>query len=185
MPAGLPATRGAAAIGALGLDQGFRCKAVLAACRGIMLASRAACRLATRLTGGRCCICIGNAALYGKLLHMAINPRISVTLDPQTADTLRRLAVVQRKSTSAIAREVLSDFEPSLRRIADLGECFELASIEQKQAITEAMDRLDQDLAGPLMDAVSTAKQTLSAVDSLVDVAGGSGIVRLIERGER
>lgn len=116
---------------------------------------------------------------------MAINPRISVTLDPQTADTLRRLAVVQRKSTSAIAREVLSDFEPSLRRIADLGECFELASIEQKQAITEAMDRLDQDLAGPLMDAVSTAKQTLSAVDSLVDVAGGSGIrVRSIERGE-
>lgn len=76
--------------------------------------------------------------------------RITIQVDHDTNETLRRLAAVQGRGVSAIVREILQDFEPGLREVAELGERFQQASAEQRQLIIAAVETADREIAAPL-----------------------------------
>jgi hypothetical protein len=68
-----------------------------------------------------------------------VNPRISVVLPKSTYATLARLAALQGRSRSAVARDFLVEVEPVLQRIAGM---LELASQAQGQWPREFVAKL-------------------------------------------
>lgn len=68
-----------------------------------------------------------------------VNPRISVVLPKSTYATLARLAALQGRSRSAVARDFLVEVEPVLQRVAAM---LELASQAQGQWPREFVEKL-------------------------------------------
>lgn len=71
-----------------------------------------------------------------------INPRITVTLQPQVHAVLKRLSVLTKNSQSAIIGELLSDSLPVFERMVEvLGAAEQLRArgIQAGQEITEAL----------------------------------------------
>ena len=69
------------------------------------------------------------------------NPRLSVTLRPSTAATLRRLSELTGNSQSAMVSELLEQSEPVFQRMTVLLEAAQRAQKEAKAGMAESMER--------------------------------------------
>jgi len=97
---------------------------------------------------------------------------VQVSLADDVAETVRRVAAVQRRSMSAVIGELVTEMEPGLRRVAELGEQFEQASVEQRASIQRAIERADEDVAVPLEQAFSAMSR---GFDNAARVSDGTG----------
>lgn len=100
-----------------------------------------------------------------------VKPRVTVTLEPYQAETLRRVSRVNGVSISSIIRDFVEAWEPGLRRIADLGEAMEQADAAQRAELAAALQRVDEELALPLQEALQTSTAALEAIDAVAGVA--------------
>lgn len=70
-----------------------------------------------------------------------LNPRITVTLRPSTAATLRRLSELTGNSQSAMVSELLEESEPVFQRMTAVLEAAQKAQKEAKAGVVEGMER--------------------------------------------
>lgn len=91
----------------------------------------------------------------------AVRPRVQVSLADDVAETVRRVAAVQGRSMSAVIGELVTEMEPGLRRVAELGEQLERVSVEQRAAIQRAIEWADAEVAPPLEQAFSAMSRGL------------------------
>lgn len=98
-------------------------------------------------------------------------PRVLVTLDWDVLETVGRVARLQGRSKSALVRELVTELEPGLRRLADLGEAYESLEEQQRETLRRAVFDADERLGEPLQAAVTTAVEALQELDSLARAA--------------
>lgn len=70
-----------------------------------------------------------------------LNPRLTVTLRPSTAATLRRLSELTGNSQSAMVSELLEESEPIFQRMTVVLEAAQKAQNEAKAGMVEGMGR--------------------------------------------
>ena len=97
---------------------------------------------------------------------MAYTPstRISFTCSDSVADTLKRAAKVQNRSVSSLIAELLSDLEPGLRNVAEIGEKLDALTDEQKKERLSAVDLTDERLARPMHEAMDAYDELVQAL---------------------
>lgn len=108
---------------------------------------------------------------------MAYTPstRISFTCPDSVADTLKRVAKVQKRSLSSLITELLTDLEPGLRELAEIGERLEALIDEQKKERLSAVGLTNECLARPMYEALDACTQIFNSADSATSVKVCSG----------
>jgi predicted DNA-binding protein len=96
-------------------------------------------------------------------------PRLSVMLEPQTYETLTRLARVQGRSAGAIIREVLEGVEAPLQRVAALLEAVEAQRESVDEAGKQALEEFHKDAAQAEADARKLLTGLLSQTDMFLE----------------
>lgn len=92
-------------------------------------------------------------------------PRLTITLEPGTYATLKRLGGVQGRSVGAIVREVLESVEVPLGRVADVLEALEQRRGEALDGGKLAMQLLSNDVNSMERDVSSIMDDFLSQLD--------------------
>lgn len=105
----------------------------------------------------------------------AVRPRVSVVLDENVADTLRRVAAVQGRSVSSVVGDLVTEFEPGLRQVAELGEALDRLNGEQRDAVRRSVAAADQDIAGPLGHAIEQLQAVMGRVHEFAQDAAAGG----------
>lgn len=83
----------------------------------------------------------------------ATSPRISITLDVEDHETLKRLAELQGVPMSRIIREFVRETGPILKQLADTLEAAQKAEANAAIRFREAAERAEEDLR-PLADMI-------------------------------
>lgn len=83
----------------------------------------------------------------------ATSPRITITLDPQDHETLKRLAELQGVPMSRIIREFVRETGPILSQLADTLEAAHKAEASAAIRFRQAAQRAEEDLR-PLADMI-------------------------------
>lgn len=94
----------------------------------------------------------------------AKRPRISVVLDEDVLDTLRRLATVEGRSVSKVVGELVSGLEPGLRPVVELGEAFESMTEARRAAVRAAVEAGEPGLVEPMRAALEAFGQVMLEV---------------------
>lgn len=83
-----------------------------------------------------------------------LNPRLSVVLPPKVMTTLGRLAALQRRSKSAVAREFLTEVEPVLARIVGMLELAATAEGQWPRKFVADLERIQGEMEGQALTAM-------------------------------
>lgn len=97
-------------------------------------------------------------------------PRISVTLDPSTAEILRRAAKVQGQSVSKLVGEMCTELAPGLERVAKFGEAFQASTLAQRESIRAGMNGADDVVHGLVQEALVAMTALDEAVTRAIEV---------------
>lgn len=100
----------------------------------------------------------------------AVRPRITVVLNPDTLDVLRRAAKVQGESVSKLVSGMCDELVPGLERVAHLGEVFQASTLAQKESVRAGLEAADDEVRGRVQDAIIA----MTALDEVVAAALGA-----------
>lgn len=95
----------------------------------------------------------------------AVNPRVSVVLAPAVAETLRRVAAVNKTSMSKVVSELVTEMEPGLRQVADIGEMIGDLDASRVASMRQVVADLDGELAEPIKAGLAAMAEMSQAVD--------------------
>jgi len=111
------------------------------------------------------------------------NPRLSVVVPPNVDATLARLAALQKRSKSSVAREFLTEIEPVLARVAGL---LELAA-KAKQTGTKWPAEFVAQIESVQSDLERVALESMGQMDAFADTmkAAEAGAVGAAPRPKR
>lgn len=100
-------------------------------------------------------------------------PRITITLEPGTHATLKRLGAVQGRSVGAIVREVLEGVEEPLGRVAEVLEALERRRGEALTSGGLAMQLFSNDVSSMERDVSAIMADFLAQLDLFAGSGGG------------
>lgn len=98
---------------------------------------------------------------------VAARPRLSIVLDEGVHETIRRVAAVQGRSMSSVVAEMVTELEPGLRQVADLGEAMDRMSEVQRADWRRAVRTAGEEVGGPLEDAVKGFQEALNRLQKV------------------
>lgn len=101
--------------------------------------------------------------------------RITVTVDDQTVQTLRRITALSGSKLSPFINELLSAVEPSLRQTADLLERAAQVKTEAQQQLAAAASQADAALRPSVQQAVQSWQAGMAQLDEAVSAAERDG----------
>lgn len=102
----------------------------------------------------------------------AARPRVSVVLDEQVHETVRRVAAVQGRSLSRVVADLVSEMEPGLRQVADMGEAFQELTAEQVESVRRAVADVDAEISPTLRDGLVNLGLVVERLNGLVKAGG-------------
>ena len=94
-------------------------------------------------------------------------PRVNVTLEPATYETLRRAAAAQGVSMSRVLADLVDSVSPMLARLADIGEALQRAPEEIRATLRQASDAAEPELMAQLGGAQHDFEQLLQLAEEL------------------
>lgn len=95
----------------------------------------------------------------------AINPRVSITIEPDHLDIYRRLSAVQHRPVGAIIREVLESARPAMAEVADMMEQMSRAQEAAKSDVLASLTSAHDELA-PRLETILGHLRGISGVAS-------------------
>lgn len=100
-------------------------------------------------------------------------PRVTVTLDQDNLDTLKRLSAHSGGSVSGLLNDLVTAVEPSLHKAADLFDAAQSVSGQALDDLRSSADHLDASLRPQLQQALRLYQSAMAQIQSVVDQANG------------
>lgn len=92
-------------------------------------------------------------------------PRLMVTLEPETFQLVRRLSELQGRPMGRLVAELVEQFEPGLRMMADATEALQRVDVDRRQQLLSELDRTERDLAPLVQQALHLSREMGGKLD--------------------